>query len=328
MGVGQFFADRARGFQKGFTQDVRAREQGIEQNKQAMILRGHNAAMEAASQYGTPGSPQWAQAYSTYAAQAGVPQPYIDQAVKLSVDPITKQAARARLKQPKAELDYLRSREEAYRADRDYTNSLMNSNGAPANGGGLSPSGPPAGSGPAPSGAPSGANPGSFFGTTRRVGQSIQDTNRTLLNQSQGPNAAAPQPVPQMAPQEQPQTMAGAMSAGAYPTPAAAFFADPNTDAMTGKPIPETIVRAGQAPTSMKDMGIADTDQAEQFQTLESMVGKGLPEDFDLRADYGRDPEFYKMLFKAIRDGVPDEKGNGTRRKLSTQEIIDLIVGG
>ena len=76
----------------------------------------------------------------------------------------------------------------------------------------------------------------------------------------------------------------------------------------------------------MKQMSM-DTDTAEQFQTLESMVGKSLPQGFDLRTDYARDPEFYRQLLKAIREGVPDPKNPAQRRKLSTKEIIDLIAG-
>ena len=73
-------------------------------------------------------------------------------------------------------------------------------------------------------------------------------------------------------------------------------------------------------------LGIQDPDIAEQFADLEAITGKSIP-DFDLRADYKKDPEFYKKLLTAIREGVPDSKNPGQKRKLSVQEIIDLIRG-
>lgn len=82
----------------------------------------------------------------------------------------------------------------------------------------------------------------------------------------------------------------------------------------------------GQAPKTMDDVGIKTKDQAEQFSTLESMIGDALP-GFDLRADYQREPAFYTQLFKAIQQGVPDEKDPTKKRKLSAAEIIQLIRG-
>lgn len=77
-------------------------------------------------------------------------------------------------------------------------------------------------------------------------------------------------------------------------------------------------------PKKMADLGIQDVNTQEQFQALEGMVGKALP-DVDLRADYQKDPQFYQQLFKAIKEGVSDNKGG--KRKLSMQEIISLIKG-
>ncbi|MBN2512539.1 MAG: hypothetical protein JXB18_06335 [Sedimentisphaerales bacterium] len=79
------------------------------------------------------------------------------------------------------------------------------------------------------------------------------------------------------------------------------------------------------APKPLPSIGIADPNEQEQFATLEKMVGQSMP-GFDLRADYAKDPDFYKKLFEAIQKGVPD--GNtGKRRTLTTKEIIDLIQG-
>ena len=85
-------------------------------------------------------------------------------------------------------------------------------------------------------------------------------------------------------------------------------------------------VTAATVPTTMQDLGL-DTDTAEQFQALEKMLAKSLPEGFDLREDYARDPAFYKRLLLAIQKGVPDPKNPGQRRKLSVNEILQLITG-
>jgi len=96
--------------------------------------------------------------------------------------------------------------------------------------------------------------------------------------------------------------------------------------AASGGHVPESGVTAATTPKTFKQMHM-DTDTAEQFQTLESMVGKGLPQGFDLRSDFARDPQFYRKLLTAIREGVPDPKNPAQRRKLSTKEIIDIIAG-
>jgi|GEM_PF-6287302 len=80
-------------------------------------------------------------------------------------------------------------------------------------------------------------------------------------------------------------------------------------------------------PKSYQDIGIKDADTAEQFQALESMIGKSLPEGFDLRKDFARDPTFYRELLKTIKEGVDDRNYPGHKRKLSREEILDLIQG-
>lgn len=88
--------------------------------------------------------------------------------------------------------------------------------------------------------------------------------------------------------------------------------------------VPDNLVTPATKPTTMSDIGISSDDEAEQFQALEGMVGKAMP-DFDLRADYKRDPAFYRELLSVIQKGVPDENSPGQRRKLSIKEIIALI---
>lgn len=79
-------------------------------------------------------------------------------------------------------------------------------------------------------------------------------------------------------------------------------------------------------PDTLRNLGIDDPETAEQFASLETMVGKALPE-MDLRNDYKQDPAFYQKLFTAIKAGVPDKKNPGQTRKLSIAEIIELIKG-
>ena len=78
-------------------------------------------------------------------------------------------------------------------------------------------------------------------------------------------------------------------------------------------------------PETLETMQIDSPRVQEEFAALESMVGTSMP-GFDLRGDFKKDPEFYKELLSAIREGVPDEK-TGKMRKLSTQEIISYIRG-
>jgi hypothetical protein len=66
----------------------------------------------------------------------------------------------------------------------------------------------------------------------------------------------------------------------------------------------------------------ADLSPDDQAQFVQ--IEKAAPE-LDIRSDYAKDPTFYKKLFQAIRDGVPDNKGG--KRKLTQQEIITLIKG-
>ncbi len=80
-------------------------------------------------------------------------------------------------------------------------------------------------------------------------------------------------------------------------------------------------------PQTYRDIGINDPDTAEQFQTLESMVGRSLPEGFDLRKDFARDPETYRQLLTAIKEGVPDSKNPGHKRKVTIQEILWVLLG-
>lgn len=81
-----------------------------------------------------------------------------------------------------------------------------------------------------------------------------------------------------------------------------------------------------RGPDSFDALGITEPREQDELATLEAMVGKAMP-GFDLRSDYKADPEFYKELFAAIREGIPDPK-TGKKRKLTTAEIIDYIGGG
>lgn len=121
--------------------------------------------------------------------------------------------------------------------------------------------------------------------------------------------------------------MSGASGMAGSPA-AVASMANPNLDVVTGKEIPEDAVRAENAPLSLAEAGIDDIDTAEQFQDLEAMVGKSLPEGFDLKTNYAKRPEFYQKLFWYIMNGVPDQKNPGNTRKLSTQEILTAITKG
>jgi len=91
-----------------------------------------------------------------------------------------------------------------------------------------------------------------------------------------------------------------------------------------GKTVLDTGDGIDTTPIPYVQIGITDPDTAEQFADLETMIGKALP-DVDLRSDYQKDPEFYQQLLKAIREGVPD--GKGQTRKLSVAEIVALIKG-
>lgn len=351
MGVVDFFGDRLRGFRQGFTQGVREQEQAIQGRRQAMdqskteaVLQGHQVAMEMARQYGLPGSPQWADAYATIAAQSGVPQPYIDQVRKLTVNP------------KRGAIDL--AKENTTPFGRNYVNpEKLDSIG----------SNQPQSGGQAQA-APEGKSVfDAFMGILDRVSkykpaaQSQPMTSQPTMPASNVASMpawnAASAKTPWGTPSAQPETpMQNPAMPAAQPTQAAqapaagsrswrdlfrsagqAFANIPpgdslmppeamNLDVVTGNEIPEDAVREGQTPTTMKDIGIETPDDAEQFQALETMVGKSLPEGFDLRVDFARDPEFYMDLLKAIREGVKDEKTGG-KRKLSTQEIISLIVG-
>lgn len=74
-------------------------------------------------------------------------------------------------------------------------------------------------------------------------------------------------------------------------------------------------------PLSYRDIGIQDPNTAEQFQALESMIGKSLPPEFNLRKAYQMDPKGFKDLLDRIRDKTPGKE------KLSVEQIIKFILG-
>ena len=107
----------------------------------------------------------------------------------------------------------------------------------------------------------------------------------------------------------------------------AQLFADQDTRkaAITeGKTVVDTGDGVQTTLKKMADIGINNVNTQEQFQAMEDMVSKALP-DMDLRADYQKNPKFYQKLFQTIKEGVPD--GKGGKRKLSMQEIVSLIKG-
>jgi hypothetical protein len=86
----------------------------------------------------------------------------------------------------------------------------------------------------------------------------------------------------------------------------------------TNKPVVNTGDGVDTTPKQMP--ADLNADEQAEFASIE----KAMP-GFDVRSDYAKDPGFYKKLFQAIKDGVPD--GKGGKRKLSQKEITSLIQG-
>jgi hypothetical protein len=329
-GIIDYFVNGSQSHQR----QVESEKQQLSDQKTSAILRGHTAAMQTASQYGLPGSQEWKQAYAATATQTGVPQPYIDQVLKLTADPRLSQITMAKMNegrygQPLVQMNQPNESPTGYGVSGNLGNIVLGQQASQA-----TPQKPkmvPAGSSVPNMVAGNAATAKTPFANGSPVVQPAADAPAATQTPAAQPSAAKKSSWRDLISGigkafATANGMSGASGMAGSPA-AVASMANPNLDVVTGKEIPEDAVRAGQTPTTMKDIGIESVDDAEQFQALEAMVGKSLPEGFDLRVDYGRDPEFYATLFKAIRDGVKDERNPGKRRKLSTQEIIATIMG-
>ncbi len=93
-----------------------------------------------------------------------------------------------------------------------------------------------------------------------------------------------------------------------------------------GKVVEDTGDGISTTPRTYGDIGLAPADQ-QDFKMIESMANKAAP-GFDIRSDYQRHPEHYQKLFRAIREGVPDPKNPGQKRKLTTEEILSVVIPG
>jgi hypothetical protein len=329
MGVKDAFSNVGRAFGESMTQEHRATEQAISNQKSGAILRAHNAGLEAATQYGGIDTPEGQQAYATIATQAGMPTEMVQQVQSLAVNPrvaqyrqmlsaatLTKMNTNSRTGRPNsAVLQQQIESQNGLTAPQDQQDQQDQQ-------------GPQA-----PQGWPSGEEPFVTTGVLGNLGNIVTSlpAGSVQRNLSATPGTFNP-PASNSATLGNPPQPAERKSSwrnlfgGKGTGKAIAGQPEIATDGITGKPIPELAVTADTTPTTMKDIGIENSTDAEQFQTLEAMVGKSLPDGFDLRTDYAKNPDFYVKLFKAIRDGVPDQR-SGKRRKLSTQEILDLIAG-
>ncbi len=102
----------------------------------------------------------------------------------------------------------------------------------------------------------------------------------------------------------------------------------------------EKSVKASNPPQTLEQTGVQDADAAEQLQFIQATINDqkrrrsklfaegGLPQDFDVRQDYQRRPDFYAQLFKYIKNGIPDPANPNQRRRLTMDEILTAINRG
>jgi len=336
MSVAQFFGDVAEAVLPpigGARREREAHTARMRRDEQAAILTGHKAAMETAAQYGDPGSDQWRQAYVSVAQQAGVPQAMIDTTVKLSADP--KLAALTQLGR------------EASVAKQNW--------GASSYGGGdvIAPdieerrkklSQPQDHFDPGRQTAGRAAGVRDYFSTRPQfdpAAAAMENNEKDVQASAFDWNAQGPPDSPALATQTPPSKdvqaspfdwatqgppgATGPDRSAVVPKGGLASLGGMFGGGLAGTQKPQGVAAGGE-PTTLTDLGVDNRQMAQQFQELEAILGKSLP-GFDLRADYRRDPEFYRELLAAIQNGVKDEKNPGQKRKLSAKEIIALIRG-
>jgi len=90
----------------------------------------------------------------------------------------------------------------------------------------------------------------------------------------------------------------------------------------TGKAVVDTGDGVDTTVDTYSKLGIQDPDTIEQLDTLQSVAGK----DYDIKQMSKTYPDDMKMLLRAINQGVPDTKNPGKARKLTTQEILQILA--
>ena len=313
--------------------DLANRRQVVDFNRANHIMATLDGAHQFASQKGDASTKEYADAFDAYATQAGIAPDVAQKFRALEVNSLTQQKNQLTQEIALRKANYDQRLAAPMSPDIEARISKLFAPNEPAPDprmGALSMENrpgtiqlPPVD----PNQANSGMSPREMLMARRRspaelvAGKVVNPAN----GRGYGSADLSPAAALKQKPADQPETSKHFAEelAGALPAP-------PDTQAKIGamftEPVPANAVTASRTPRTFKDLGM-DTDTAEQFQALESMVGKGLPAGFNLRSDYARDPEFYRQLLLDIRNGVDDPKNPGQKRKLSTQEILDLIMG-